>query len=116
MTGASQKVQQAQQSMGQADGNRYSVALELQADCYAGVWAANAAKVSDGKVAMEAGDLEAGLKTANAIGDDTLQKRSGGRVQPEGFTHGTSAQRMRWLQTGYKSGNPSACEGTFDGL
>jgi predicted metalloprotease len=116
LTGASQKVQQAQQSMGQAEGNRYSVALELQADCYAGVWAANATKVSNGEVAMESGDLEAGLKTANAIGDDTLQKRSGGRVQPEGFTHGTSAQRMQWLQTGYKSGSPASCEGTFAGL
>jgi uncharacterized protein len=116
LTGASTKVQQAQQSMGQAEGNRYSVALELQADCYAGVWAANASAASGGEVALEAGDLEAGLKTANAIGDDTLQKRSGGRVQPEGFTHGSSAQRMQWLQTGYRSGNPSACDGTFDGL
>lgn len=116
LTGASQKVQQAQQSMGQSEGNRYSVALELQADCYAGVWAANAGKASNGEVAMEAGDLEAGLKTANAIGDDTLQKRSGGRVTPEGFTHGTSAQRMQWLQAGYKSADPATCDGTFSGL
>ena len=116
LTGMSQKVQQAQQSLGQTEGNRYSVALELQADCYAGVWAAKAAKASGGKVSMEPGDLEAGLKTANAIGDDTLQKRSGGRVTPEAFTHGTSAERMQWLQQGYRSGDPRACDGTFAGL
>ena len=113
LTGASQK---AQQSMGEQAGNRYSVALELQADCYAGVWAANASKVSGGQVAMEPGDLEAGLKTANAIGDDTLQKRQGGRVTPENFTHGSSAERMRWLKSGYASGDPRTCDGPFQGL
>lgn len=116
LTGASQKVQQAQQSLGQAEGNRYSVALELQADCYAGVYAANAAKVSNGNVALEAGDLEGGMQTANAIGDDTLQRRSGGQVNPEGFTHGTSAQRKQWLLTGYQATSPQACDGTFQGL
>jgi hypothetical protein len=116
LTGASQKVQQAQQSMGQQTGNRYSVALELQADCYAGVWAANASRVSGGQVAMEPGDLEAGLKTANAIGDDTLQKRQGDRVTPENFTHGSSAERMRWLKSGYASGDPRTCDGPFQGL
>jgi hypothetical protein len=116
LTGASQKVQQAQQSMGEQAGNRYSVALELQADCYAGVWAANASKVSGGQVAMEPGDLEAGLKTANAIGDDTLQKRQGGRVTPENFTHGSSAERMQWLKAGYGSGDLRVCDGPFNGL
>jgi len=117
LTGASQKVQQAQRSAGsEAEGNRYSVALELQADCYAGIWAANATKVSNGEVALEAGDLEAGMQTANAIGDDTLQRRGGGRVTPEGFTHGTSEQRKQWLLTGYQSSNPRVCDGTFDGL
>lgn len=116
LTGASQKVQQAQRSLSQEEGNRYSVALELQADCYAGVWAANAAQVSNGEVAMESGDLEAGLKTAKAIGDDTLQQRSGGRVTPENFTHGSSAERMEWLKRGYQSGDPRTCEGTFEGL
>ncbi len=116
LTGASQKVQQAQQSMGQEAGNRYSVALELQADCYAGVWAANAPKVSNGEVAAEPGDLEEGLKTAQAIGDDTLQRRSGGQVTPENFTHGSSAERMQWLQAGFRSGDPRACDGTFNGL
>lgn len=116
LTGASQKVQQAQRSMGQEEGNRYSVALELQADCYAGVYAANAAKVSNGEVALQAGDLEAGMQTANAIGDDTLQRRSGGQVTPENFTHGSSAQRREWLLRGYQSSDPRVCEGTFDGL
>ncbi len=116
LSGASQKVQQAQRSLSPEEGNRYSVALELQADCYAGVWAANAAGVSGGEVSMESGDLEAGLKTANAIGDDTLQKRGGGRVTPENFTHGSSAERMEWLKRGYQSGDPATCEGTFAGL
>lgn len=116
LTGASQKVQQAQQSMGQDVGNRYSVALELQADCYAGVWAVNAPKVSNGEVAADQSDLAEGLKTAQAIGDDTLQRRQGGQVTPENFTHGSSAQRMQWLQAGFRSGDPKVCEGTFEGL
>lgn len=115
LTGTSQQVREAQQrARGEAEANRYSVALELQADCYAGVWAANAAAVSGGQVAMEPGDLEAGLQSANAIGDDTLQRRSGRRVTPEGFTHGSSAQRMEWLQRGYQSGDPAVCD-TFAG-
>jgi uncharacterized protein len=116
LTGASQKVQQAQQAArGKAEANQYSVALELQADCYAGVWAANASAVSDGQVAVESGDLEEGLKTANAIGDDTLQKRGGGRVSPENFTHGSSEQRVEWLKRGYTTGDPAQCD-TFAGL
>lgn len=116
LTGTSQQVQRAQQrAAGQAEANRYSVALELQADCYAGVWARNAAAVSNGAVALESGDLEEGLRTASAIGDDTLQRRQGGRVVPEGFTHGSSAQRMEWLRRGYQSGDPAACD-TFSVL
>jgi uncharacterized protein len=116
LTGASQQVREAQQrAAGQAEANRYSVALELQADCYAGVWARNASAVSNGAVALEPGDLEEGLRTAQAIGDDTLQRRSGGRVVPEGFTHGSSAQRMEWLQRGYQSGDPATCD-TFASL
>ena len=116
LTGTSQKVRQAQQSArSQADANRYSVALELQADCYAGVWAANAADVSGGRVALEAGDLEEGLKTANAIGDDALQRNAGRAVTPENFTHGTSEERMMWLRRGYQTGNPNACD-TFADL
>jgi len=116
LTGASQQVQRAQQAASsRAEANRYSVALELQADCYAGVWAANAAAVSGGQVALTSGDLEEGLRTASAIGDDTLQRRQGGRVVPEGFTHGSSAQRQEWLRRGYQSGDPAACD-TFANL
>lgn len=116
LTGASQQVRQAQQrASGEAEANRYSVALELQADCYAGVWAKNASAASNGQVALEPGDLEEGLRTASAIGDDTLQRRGGGRVVPEGFTHGSSAQRMEWLQRGYQTGDPASCD-TFAAL
>ncbi len=116
LTGASQQVQRAQQQAGsKAEGNRYSVALELQADCYAGVWARNAPAASGGQVALEPGDLEAGMKTAQAIGDDALQRRGGGRVSPESFTHGSSAQRVEWLQRGYQTGDPAACD-TFSQL
>ena len=116
LTGISDKVQQAEQrASGQAGANKYSVALELQADCYAGVWAAGAEAASGGKVKLDPGDIEEGLKTANAIGDDTLQKETTGRVTPEGFTHGTSAQRVEWLKKGYSTGDPKACD-TFAGL
>ncbi|RZJ19362.1 MAG: flagellar biosynthesis protein FlgM [Brevundimonas sp.] len=111
LTGASQQVQRAQRTArSEADGNRHSVALELQADCYAGVWAANASAASGGAVALEPGDLEEGMKTANAIGDDTLQRRGGGRVVPEAFTHGSSAERVEWLRRGYQSGDPAVCD------
>lgn len=113
LTGASQQVRQAQQrARSQGEANRYSVALELQADCYAGVWAANAAAVSNGEVALEAGSLEQGMNAASAIGDDRL---SGGRASPESFTHGASAQRTEWLRRGYDTGDPAACD-TFAGL
>ena len=116
LTGASQQVRRAQQAASsEAEANRWSVALELQADCYAGVWAANAAAVSGGQVALTSGDLEEGLRTASAIGDDTLQRRQGGRVVPEGFTHGSSAQRQEWLRRGYQTGDPAACD-TFAAL
>lgn len=106
----SDKVRAAQQRAGgQAQANRYSVALELQADCYAGVWAAHAESASGGRIALERGDLESGLRAANAIGDDTLQKQTQGRVMPDSFTHGTSAQRVSWLRRGYDSGSPAAC-------
>ncbi len=111
LTGVSQQVQRAQQrARGQAEANRYSVALELQADCYAGVWARNASAASNGQVAIEAGDLEEGMRTASAIGDDTLQRRSGRAVQPDGFTHGSSEQRVAALRRGYDSGDAAACD------
>jgi predicted metalloprotease len=92
----------------EAQGNAIQVKVELQADCYAGVWAANA-RDAQGSI-MEQGDLEEGMRAAEAIGDDTLQKQSQGVVVPDSFTHGTSAQRMEALQRGYKSGNPDACK------
>ncbi|QLQ14046.1 MAG: neutral zinc metallopeptidase [Brevundimonas sp.] len=111
LTGSSQRVQQAQRAArSQEQANQYSVALELQADCYAGVWAKNAAAVSGGQVALEPGDLEEGMRTANAIGDDTLARRQGGHVSPENFTHGSSAQRVEWLRRGYDSGDPASCD------
>ena len=87
-----------------------SVRLELQADCYAGVWAAHASEVSGGKVAMEPKDIEDGLRAAAAVGDDTLQKQAQGQVVPDSFTHGTSAQRMKWFRTGAATGDPASCD------
>jgi len=86
-----------------------SVRLELQADCFAGVWAAHAAEVSGGRVALDPRDVEDGLRAASAVGDDTLQKQTQGQVVPDAFTHGTSAQRMRWFRAGVQSGDPAAC-------
>jgi predicted metalloprotease len=114
--GTAKQVQDAQRSAGsKAEANRYSVALELQADCYSGVWAAHAGTVSGGRIAIERSDIEDGLRAANAIGDDTLQRQTQGQVMPDSFTHGTSAQRVEWLQKGYDSGNPDACD-TFSAL
>jgi predicted metalloprotease len=92
----------------EAQGNAIQVKVELQADCYAGVWAANA-RDANGSI-LEPGDVEEGMRAAEAIGDDTLQRQSQGTVVPESFTHGTSAQRMAALRTGMQSGNPAACK------
>ncbi len=109
LTGTSDKVRAIQARSSKAEGNRAQVAMELQADCYAGVWAAN------NPTLMSDGDVQEGLRAAQAIGDDTLQRAGGGRVVPESFTHGTSAQRMQWLKTGLTTGNPEACD-TFAGI
>jgi hypothetical protein len=93
----------------ETEGNAIQVKVELQADCYAGVWAANA-RNSRGESVMEPGDFEEGMRAAEAIGDDTLQRQSQDRVVPDSFTHGSSAQRMEALQRGYKSGDPNACK------
>jgi uncharacterized protein len=108
LLGTSDRVSQMQARASQAEGNALSVRLELQADCFAGVWAAR------NKSRIEPGDIEEGMTAANAIGDDTLQKQAQGTVVPESFTHGTSAQRMSWLRKGLESGDPGACD-TFSG-
>jgi predicted metalloprotease len=109
ITGEADKIRKAQQGASEAEGNALQVKMELQADCYAGVWAARDTNL------MEAGDLEEGMRAAQAIGDDTLQKAAGRRPVPESFTHGTSAERMEWLQRGLKSGDPAQCD-TFKGM
>ena len=107
LEGTLERAQQAQRGVGTAAGNQIQVGVELQADCYAGVWAANA-RDERGSI-IEQGDIEEGMRAAEAIGDDTLQKQAQGTVVPESFTHGTSAQRMEALRRGMTSGNPSAC-------
>jgi predicted metalloprotease len=96
--------------MGARGAESGSVRLELQADCYAGVWVAHAPEVSGGQVALDPKDVEDGLRAAAAVGDDTLQKQSQGRVMPDAFTHGSSEQRMRWFRTGVQSGDPASCD------
>ena len=102
LEGTLDKAQQAQASLGEAGGNQVQVGIELQADCYAGVWAKRSGGIEDG-------DIEEGMRAAEAIGDDTLQRQTQGRVVPESFTHGSSAQRMAALRTGLQSGDPAAC-------
>jgi predicted metalloprotease len=103
---------------GSLGANSGSVALELQADCYAGVWgheASQGGRFQAGHVELEPGDAEEALRAASMIGDDRLQKMATGRVQPERFTHGTSAQRMEWFQRGMQTGDPRQCD-TFGAL
>jgi predicted metalloprotease len=102
---------------GSMGANSASVALELQADCYAGVWGHEASKsgrFQAGHVELEPGDADEALRAASVIGDDHLQKMATGHVQPERFTHGTSAQRTQWFQRGMQSGDPRQCD-TFAG-
>ena len=101
------KVQARQQRASERDANALSVRLELQADCLAGVWASLANR--DRKI-LEPGDVEVGLNAAAMIGDDTMQKRSQGYVVPEGFTHGSSQQRVRWFRSGLESGDLKQCD------
>jgi len=105
LLGTSQQVTQLQQSRPEV-ANQASVLLELQADCYAGVWGHSAAK--RGK--LDPGEAEQGLRAAAAVGDDHIQKMSTGRVSPESFTHGSSEQRMTWFRRGFESGDPRQCD------
>jgi predicted metalloprotease len=105
LTGVSDRVSAARQQAGEREGNALSVRLELQADCYAGVWGHYAAE----RGLLEPGDAEEGLRAASAIGDDTLQRQAQGRVVPESFTHGSSTQRVRWLKQGLDSGKLESC-------
>ena len=109
LTGTLDQAHELQARASQTEGNAIQVKIELQADCYAGIWAANA-KTPEGQPVMEGGDFEEGMRAAEAIGDDTLQRQSQGTVVPDSFTHGTSAQRMNALRTGYQSGNPASCK------
>lgn len=102
LLGTSGKVQEARRRLDEVQGNRLSVALELQADFYAGVWAHHANEM---KQVLEPGDIEEALRAANAIGDDRLQKQSQGHVVPDAFTHGTSEQRMHWFKKGFETGD-----------
>ena len=101
------QVQQAQHGMDQGDANQLQVRVELQADCFAGVWAHHA---EEKWRFIEPGDVEAAMQTASAIGDDRLQRRSQGYVVPDAFTHGSSEQRTRWFMTGLRSGQVSGCD------
>lgn len=107
LEGTLDRAQSAQARASRAEGNQIQVGVELQADCYAGVWAANA-RDAQGSL-LEPGDIEEGMRAAEAIGDDTLQRQSQGRVVPESFTHGTAAQRMAALRKGLESGDPASC-------
>jgi predicted metalloprotease len=107
LIGVADEVNTARRSAGEAEANALSVRQELQADCFAGVWAHHAQRVRN---VLEPGDLEEALTAAAAIGDDRLQRRSQGYVVPETFTHGTSEQRVRWFREGFRTGDTARCD------
>ena len=107
LLGISDQVHAARGRMSRADANALSVLQELQADCFAGIWAHHAQRQ---RQVLEEGDIEEGLAAASAIGDDTLQRRSQGRVVPESFTHGSAAQRVQWFRRGFEQGTLEACD------
>lgn len=107
LLGISARMEQMRGRVGKVEYNALSVRLELQADCFAGVWAHNA---QNARQILEQGDVEEAMNAAAKIGDDALQRASGGAVVPESFTHGTSAQRQRWFDTGLKTGSVKACD------
>ena len=106
LLGIADKVHNTQQRVGKAEANALSVRMELQADCLAGVWGK---RTDTMKNILEPGDLEAALTAASAIGDDRLQQQAQGRIVPESFTHGSSAQRVRWFKRGFESGDMNQC-------
>jgi predicted metalloprotease len=107
LLGISDKVRNAQRSLGKSEANALSVSLELQADCFAGLWGNHADR---SRQLLEKGDIEEALDAASAIGDDRLQKESMGYVVPESFTHGTSKQRVHWFRKGIESGKVGSCD------
>jgi len=109
LTGVLDSAQRAQQGVSSGEANAIQVKVELQADCYAGVWGANA-KDAQGRPLLEPGDVQEGLGAASAIGDDNLQRQSQGQVSPESFTHGSAKQRSEWLRRGLESGDPAQCD------
>lgn len=112
LLGIEPKVRQMQQEATQAEGNRLSVKMELQADCFAGVWGNSMQK----QEVLDTGDLKEALNAAKAIGDDRLQQQGQGHVIPDSFTHGTSEQRYTWFKRGFDSGDPSQCNTFGNGI
>jgi predicted metalloprotease len=106
LLGISDQVRSLQSRASQTQANQLSVKLELQADCFAGVWANNAQRT---RQILETGDIEEALNAASSIGDDRLQEQAKGYVVPESFTHGSSTQRVRWFKRGIQTGNPDQC-------
>ncbi|MGE0860554.1 MAG: neutral zinc metallopeptidase, partial [Gammaproteobacteria bacterium] len=106
LLGISEQAARARRRMSEVEYNKLSVRIELQADCFAGVWAEHANRA---RPFLEPGDIDEALTAANAIGDDMLQKQARGVVVPDSFTHGTSAERMQWFKTGFERGDPKAC-------
>ena len=107
LLGINSEVQAMQRRASKTEANALSVRLELQADCLAGVWGFHTQRARN---MLEEGDLEEALNAASAIGDDTIQRRGSGRVVPDSFTHGSSAQRVKWFRIGFKSGDVAACD------
>jgi predicted metalloprotease len=107
LLGISEQLQRKKARLSKAEANQLSVRQELQADCLAGIWAHHADRTRN---LLERGDIEEGLNAASAIGDDRLQKQSQGYITPESFTHGSSAQRVKWFKRGYQTGDVNACD------